>query len=71
MKKIEQELKVCHNCSKYTTHQRNITTTGLFMILIHIILTVTTAGAWLVLAIIWKILNKKIGGWRCEECGKS
>ena len=70
MKTIEQQLKVCHNCKKHTTHLRNKTSTGLFMLLIHVILTVMTVGVWLVLAVVWKIMNRKIGGWRCEECGK-
>ena len=70
MKTIEQKLKHCSRCKKTTTHQRNNTSTGLVMILIHIVLTVLTAGIWLVLLILWKILTAKIGGWKCERCGK-
>ena len=39
------------------------------MLLVHLVLTVVTVGVWLALVIIWKILNTKIGGWKCSECG--
>jgi hypothetical protein len=32
------------------------------MILVHLILTLATAGIWPVFVIIWKILNAKVGG---------
>ena len=67
-KVIEQKLKHCNKCGKTTKHHRNNTTTGLVMILIHIVLTVVTAGIWLALLIIYKLLTAKVGGWKCEEC---
>ena len=68
-KAIEQTLKQCKKCSKKTIHHRSIDKTGLVMFLVHIVLTILTAGAWLVLLLIWVLLNKKIGGWSCSECG--
>ncbi len=68
-KDIEQTLKPCKKCSKQTIHHRAISKTSLFMLLVHIVLTVCTGGIWLVLLIIWKLLNTKIGGWSCKECG--
>jgi predicted nucleic acid-binding Zn ribbon protein len=67
-KYIEEQLKKCSKCKKTTKHYRNNTKTSLFMFLVHIVLTVVTAGVWLVLLIVWKLLNTKIGGWKCSEC---
>jgi len=70
MKTVEQQFKACTNCAKHTIHLRNVNNTGLFMLLVHLILAIVTAGVWLLFAIVWKIMNKKIGGWRCQDCGK-
>jgi hypothetical protein len=67
---IEEKLEHCKKCLKTTKHHRNNNKTSGFMLLVHLILTVVTTGVWLVLVIIWKILNTKIGGWKCSECGK-
>ncbi len=69
-KAIEETLKHCKRCNKTTKHYRNINKTGLIMFLVHLVLTVVTAGVWLVILVIWLILNMKIGGWKCSECGK-
>lgn len=69
-KAIEETLKHCKKCGKKTTHMRNINKTGLIMLLVHIALTICTAGVWLVLLVLWKVLNTKVGGWMCKECGK-
>jgi hypothetical protein len=66
---IEEKLQHCKKCAKTTKHHRNNNKSSGFMILVHLILTVVTAGFWLVLVIIWKILNSKIGGWNCSVCG--
>lgn len=66
---IEEKLEHCKKCSKTTKHHRNNKKSSGFMILVHLILTVATVGFWLVLVIIWKILNTQIGGWKCSECG--
>lgn len=69
-KKIEETLRACKKCKKKTKHMRNGDSTGWLMIVIHLILIVVTFGVWLLLIIIWKILNTKIGGWVCSECRK-
>jgi hypothetical protein len=69
-KAIEETLKQCSSCRRKTIHVRNTENTGLIMFLVHIVLTVATAGIWLVLIVIWKILNTKVGGWTCKDCGK-
>ena len=66
---IEEQLKSCSKCKKTTKHFRNNSKSSGFMLLVHLILTVCTMGVWLALVIIWKILNTKIGGWKCSECG--
>ena len=70
MKTIEEKIKHCQACKKQTKHQRNGTTTGFVMILIHILLTLMTVGGWLVPLIFWHIANAKVGGWMCEKCGR-
>lgn len=69
-KALEQTIKACKCCNKKTVHNRTTNKTGLIMLLVHIVLTVLTAGVWLVLLIAWMLLNTKIGGWTCQECGK-
>lgn len=68
-KVIEEQLKYCSKCGKTTKHHRNNTKSSGFMLLVHLVLTVVTTGIWLVFIIIWKLLNTKIGGWKCSECG--
>ena len=68
-KAIEETLKKCTNCKRKTKHIRNITKSSSVMILVHIALTLVTMGVWLVLLLIWTILNAKVGGWTCSECG--
>jgi len=36
--------------------------------ILHLILTLLTAGLWV---IIWILLSIKIGGWKCSKCGRS
>ena len=66
---IEEQIKSCGKCKKTTKHFRNNTKSSGFMLLVHLVLTVVTVGVWLALVIIWKVLNTKIGGWKCSECG--
>nr|WP_193988608.1 hypothetical protein [Lelliottia steviae] len=65
---IEEKLMKCSRCSKTTKHHRNSSKSSGFMLLIHLILTIATAGIWLLLVIVWKIINKPIGGWKCSIC---
>jgi hypothetical protein len=69
-KAIEQKIKHCKTCQRKTKHMRETTRTGLLMFLVHLVLTVITAGLWLALVVVWLLLNTKIGGWLCEQCGK-
>ncbi len=66
---IEEQLKNCKPCGKMTKHHRNNSKSSGFMLLVHLVLTVCTAGVWLLLVILWKVLNTKVGGWKCSECG--
>lgn len=68
-KKIEEKIMKCSTCNKKTIHMRNSQQTGLLMFLVHLVLTVATVGVWLVLVIVWTLLNKQIGGWQCRDCG--
>lgn len=67
---IEETLRKCAKCKKTTKHYRNNSSSSAFAVLIHLVLAVLTMGVWLVLIVIWKVLNAKIGGWRCSECVK-
>ena len=67
---IEETLMHCGKCKKKTIHLRNGSKTGLLMFLVHLVLTVMTFGVWLVIVVVWMVLNAKIGGWMCKECGK-
>lgn len=69
MKIIEEQMIKCRTCKKITKHYRNNTKSSGFMILVHLILILMTVGAWLLVIVVWKLLNAKIGGWRCSECG--
>jgi hypothetical protein len=68
MKDIERTFKHCNRCHHATEHQRNISKTGLLMFLIHVALVIVTAGFWLLVLIVYKILTAKIGGWVCSVC---
>ena len=67
-KYIEEQLKYCKKCNSTTKHIRNNSKSSGFMILVHFILTLCTIGFWLGFVIVWKILNAKIGGWKCSGC---
>ena len=69
-KALEEKIKYCRRCGRKTVHVRNYNKTSPIMWLLHLILTVATGGAWLILLLIWMLLNKKIGGWTCRDCGK-
>ena len=69
-KALEETLKFCKHCQRKTKHQRTYSKTGLVAFLVHLVLTIFTAGAWLVLLVLWKLLTTKVGGWTCAECGK-
>lgn len=64
---IEKQMKHCKKCGRTTEHWRNNSKSSGFMILIHLILILCTAGVWLAVIVAWKILNFKVGGWRCSN----
>lgn len=68
-KTIEETLKHCKKCDKTTKFYRKSHKTGFVMALIHIVLVIATMGFWLIPLVIWYVLNLKIGGWKCSECG--
>ena len=70
MKTVERKYTHCDKCNRRTTHYRNINQTGGGGWLLHLLLILATGGAWIVILLIWKIGNIKIGGWHCGECGE-
>jgi len=51
----------CKVCNKQVMVRRRGTNH-----ILHLLLTIFTAGFWL---IIWILCSIKIGGWRCTQCG--
>ena len=67
MKAIESKIKHCTICNKTTEHHRNSSSTSFVMGLVHVVLTLASAGIWLLILIVWKLLNTKVGGWKCTH----
>lgn len=67
---VEQSLRYCGSCRRKTLHHRN---TKHIRWLMHLVLTIVTAGFWLFVWIpmfLWHGLTKPIGGaWTCSQCG--
>ncbi|KON79399.1 hypothetical protein PA01_12710 [Azoarcus sp. PA01] len=59
----EKKSGLCKACGKRTVVFRKGTNHVL-----HLILTILTAGVWL---IVWFGVSVKFGGWRCTECGST
>tara|TARA_A100001015_G_scaffold163020_1_gene181168 strand:- start:540 stop:752 length:213 start_codon:yes stop_codon:yes gene_type:complete len=70
MKYVEEQLKQCKTCNRKTKHWRNNTKSSGFMLLVHLVLIIGTMGFWLIPLILVKVLDSRIGGWSCSECGK-
>lgn len=51
----------CNNCDASRKVERKTANH-----ILHLILTILTAGFWL---IIWVLVAIRIGGWRCSSCG--
>jgi len=49
---IEEQLKNCNKCKKTTKHHRSNSKSSGFMLLVHLVLTVSTVGIWLISVII-------------------
>lgn len=58
---LQHSSRFCRECQKRVLAQRPGTNHGL-----HLVLTIVTGGAWL---LIWILVAVKIGGWRCAFCG--
>lgn len=59
----EKKSGFCKKCGKQVVVFRPGTSH-----ILHLLLTVVTAGVWL---IVWIPASVKIGGWRCNECGST
>ena len=57
----EESSGFCEMCNKQVLVRRKGTNH-----LLHLILSILTAGVWI---IIWILASIKIGGWRCSQCG--
>ena len=51
----------CKHCDRKTLLRRKRPNHVL-----HLLLTIITAGIWL---IVWILVSIQIGGWRCSQCG--
>lgn len=65
---MEEKIKKCDECKKNTKHYRNTQKSSGFMILVHLILIICTAGIWLPIILLWKFCFINIGGWMCGSC---
>lgn len=52
---------VCKNCGESRKVERKTANH-----ILHLILSILTAGLWLV---VWLLITIQIGGWRCSTCG--
>ena len=64
---VQQSLKHCSKCKKTTLHQRNNSKSSGFMIFVHLVLTIVTAGLWLLPVLLVKLLSFRVGGWKCAN----
>ena len=60
---VQEKSGFCSVCDKQVMVRREGTNHVL-----HLILSVLTAGLWI---IIWILAAIKIGGWRCTQCGST
>ena len=58
----DRQHKFCKTCGKSTFHYRKATNH-----ILHLLISFLLCGFWLP---VWFMLAFKIGGWRCEGCGK-
>lgn len=73
-KVVAQKMMYCRNCGQTTLHQKN---TKQMSWLMHLVLTVITAGFWAVfwvLSFLWHMIAKPVTAvanrWICSQCGK-
>ncbi len=58
---VQEATGFCKGCNRQVMIRRQGTNH-----ILHLLLTVLTAGLWLV---IWILVSIKMGGWRCSLCG--
>lgn len=59
---LQQTSKWCKRCARNVLATRPGTNH-----ILHLLLSLVTCGLWL---IIWILASVRIGGWRCQTCGK-
>lgn len=65
---IEEKLMKCSRCRKMIKYYCNSFKLSGFMLFIYFILIIVIVGIWFFFVIVWKIINKFIGGWKCLIC---
>lgn len=65
---VQETMKRCGMCKKVTKHARKNTKSSGLMVMIHFLLILMTAGLWLIVIALVKILELRIGGWKCMRC---
>lgn len=69
--KIQEKILHCKKCKRETKQYKNTKEMNWLM---HLVLAIFTAGAWLLIwvpLVIWHGLTKPIGGdWTCSVCGE-
>lgn len=60
---VQEATGFCKTCNRQVMIRRKGTNH-----ILHLILTIFTAGFWL---LIWILSSIKIGGWRCTICGRA
>ncbi|MFV0447814.1 MAG: hypothetical protein ACK5MF_05015 [Vibrio sp.] len=69
IKNIEKQFKKCSCCGQLTAHYRRNVKPSKMMIAMHGIITLITAGIWLIIYMLaWLYFDKKINKWECYEC---
>jgi len=59
----QEKSGMCEACNKQVMVRRKGTNH-----ILHLILSVLTAGIWI---IVWILASIKFGGWRCTQCGST
>ena len=58
---VREAAGVCKSCGDVMVRRKTANH------VLHLLLTVFTAGLWL---IVWVLTAIRIGGWRCANCGR-
>ncbi len=63
MANYEEKAGYCRQCDERVVVRRRSVNH-----ILHLILTICTAGVWL---LVWLGVGVKVGGWHCSRCGAS